>query len=101
MDFSSRTLDGVQCLGIFVQELILGLVGDVRTLLGVAQIVRELAVPVRNVRGVDEMFLADIAKRLRQQGLVRFKTKKDRTLAHAIARALLERGRLESAALFP
>ena len=42
----------------------------------VAQIVRELVVPVGNVGGVEEVILADIAKRFRQQALVRFKAEK-------------------------
>ena len=63
----SGWLDPVQRFYIVVQNFVLDLIGEIVAVLRVAQICRELAVPVRDVGGVDEMILADVAKRLRQQ----------------------------------
>ena len=42
-------LDRVEHLGVFIQELVLGLVGEILPFLDLIQILRELAVPMRNV----------------------------------------------------
>src|ERR1041384_5458956 len=86
---------------VMVGDFLLGRAREVRMLPQVCEIFRELAVPVRDIRRVEKMAVADVVDRLRQQPLLGFQAEINLRLAHDLAGLFLQMRSLELAAQLP
>src|ERR671914_90733 len=72
MTYLRTILEGEQLLGVFVENFFLRIVRQLPVAAQIVQVLRELVVPMRNVRSVEEMFRADVingGRQLRFAGL--------------------------------
>ena len=80
-----RTIELEILFPVVVGDLLLSLLGKVRMIPQVLEVLGKLAVPVRNIGSVEKVVVADILDRLGQEPLLGLETKIDPGLAHYLA----------------
>src|SRR3989442_10573743 len=89
-------LEPVESARIAAEDLLFLGLADVPAVLDLVERARVRIIPVREVRGVHDLVLADPLERLGQEPLVSLAREVDGPAAHVLARPLLERRRLAS-----
>src|SRR5215510_2309388 len=84
-----RTIELEILLSVVVGDLLLGLLGKVRMIPQVLEVLGKLAVPVRNIGGVEKVIVADMLDGLGQESLLGLETKINRRLTYHLAGFLL------------
>src|SRR5204862_3997517 len=96
-----RGVDAVELkifLAVVIGDLLFARSREVGMLPQVFEIIGKLAIPVRDVRGVEKMVVADVVDRLRQQPLLGLEAEINLRLAHGGAGFFLQVRRLALAA---